>query len=126
MDDLSKSLPNATFKFGDAYDAFQSLIDRPYLYGAYYASWNSLGKSLSIRIVTVLIDAGFNNSHAPCCTLGRIRPTLTCTPLSTLCKDRSEHVFWDEYHPTDQANELIANEIFKKLDMKPINDTTNP
>ncbi|XP_042422125.1 GDSL esterase/lipase At1g74460-like [Zingiber officinale] len=99
LDDLSNSLPNATFKFGDAYDAFQSLIDRPYLYG-------------------------FNNSHAPCCTLGRIRPTLTCTPLSTLCRDRSEYVFWDEYHPTDQANEIIANEIIKKLDMKPINDTT--
>ncbi|XP_074565765.1 GDSL esterase/lipase At1g74460 [Curcuma longa] len=101
LDNLSNSLPNATFKFGDAYDAFQSLIDRPYLYG-------------------------FNNSHAPCCTLGRIRPTLTCTPLSTLCTDRSEYVFWDEYHPTDKANELIADEIIKKLEMKPINDTTNP
>ncbi|KAJ4761491.1 GDSL esterase/lipase [Rhynchospora pubera] len=98
MKDLSSSLPNATFRFGDAYDAFQDLINRPTVYG-------------------------FNNSHAPCCTLGKIRPTLTCTPLSTLCKDRSQYVFWDEYHPTDKANELIANEIVKKLGLS--NSTTN-
>lgn len=35
LDDLSNTLPNASFKFGDAYDAFQSLIDRPYMFGEY-------------------------------------------------------------------------------------------
>lgn len=51
MEDLSKSLPNATFKFGDAYDAFQSLIDRPYLYGATcYPSWNSLRKLIFFKL----------------------------------------------------------------------------
>ncbi|XP_065046073.1 GDSL esterase/lipase At1g74460-like isoform X1 [Musa acuminata AAA Group] len=101
LGNLSNTLPNATFRFGDAYDSFQDLIDRPYMYG-------------------------FNNSRAPCCSLGRIRPTLTCTPLSTLCEDRSQYVFWDEYHPTDQANELIANEIVTKLGFKPINETNTP
>ncbi|WOK94256.1 GDSL esterase/lipase [Canna indica] len=101
LDNLSSTLPNATFRFGDAYDSFQDLINRPYMFG-------------------------FNDSHAPCCSLGKIRPTLTCTPLSTLCKDRSKYVFWDEYHPTDQANELIANEIMTKLGYKPTNDTSNP
>jgi hypothetical protein len=24
-------------------------------------------------------------------------------------------VFWDEYHPSDSANELIANELIKKF-----------
>jgi len=49
LERLSASLPNATFRFGEAYDYFQDIIDRPYMYG-------------------------FNNSRAPCCTLGRIRP----------------------------------------------------
>ncbi|RRT56869.1 hypothetical protein B296_00009019 [Ensete ventricosum] len=101
LGNLSNTLPNATYRFGDAYDSFQDLIDRPYMYG-------------------------FNNSRGPCCSLGRIRPTLTCTPLSTLCEDRSQYVFWDEYHPTDQANELIANEIITKLGFKPINETNTP
>ncbi|RLM54616.1 GDSL esterase/lipase [Panicum miliaceum] len=97
---LSSSLPNATFRFGDAYDYFQDIIDRPYMHG-------------------------FNNSRAPCCTLGRIRPTLTCTPLSTLCKDRSKYVFWDEYHPTDRANELIALETLRKLNITVVNNATS-
>ncbi|GJN00233.1 hypothetical protein PR202_ga17649 [Eleusine coracana subsp. coracana] len=97
---LSSELANATFRFGEAYDFFQDIIDRPYMHG-------------------------FNNSRAPCCTLGRIRPTLTCTPLSTLCKDRSQYVFWDEYHPTDRANELIALETLRKLNITVSNNGTS-
>lgn len=33
LGNLSNTLPNATFRFGDAYDSFQDLIDRPYMYG---------------------------------------------------------------------------------------------
>ncbi|KAI4976026.1 hypothetical protein ZWY2020_049633 [Hordeum vulgare] len=98
--ELSASLPNATFQFGDVYDYFQDIIDRPYMHG-------------------------FNNSHAPCCTLGKVRPTLTCTPLSTLCKDRSKYVFWDEYHPTDRANELIALETLKRLNITVVANSTS-
>ncbi|ONK73852.1 uncharacterized protein A4U43_C03F240 [Asparagus officinalis] len=96
---LSSSLPNASYEFGDAYDFFQDLIVNPQAHG-------------------------FNNSDAPCCSVGKIRPTLTCTPISTLCADRSKYVFWDEYHPTDHANELIATEIMRKLGYKAVNDTS--
>jgi len=58
---------------------------------------------------------GSQNSDSPCCSFGRIRPALTCVPASTLCSDRSKYVFWDEYHPSDSANELIANELIKKF-----------
>ncbi|GFP95718.1 GDSL esterase/lipase at1g74460 [Phtheirospermum japonicum] len=53
---------------------------------------------------------------------------LTCIPASTLCKDRSKYVFWDEYHPSDSANQLIANEMIKKLGFKPVNqaDSNSP
>lgn len=33
LDDLSSSLPNATFKFGDAYDVVNNVISNPYNYG---------------------------------------------------------------------------------------------
>ena len=59
--------------------------------------------------------AGFTNSDSPCCSFGQIRPALTCIPASTLCKDRSKYVFWDEYHPSDRANQMIANELIKKF-----------
>ncbi|XP_051116667.1 GDSL esterase/lipase At1g74460 isoform X2 [Andrographis paniculata] len=101
MSELSATLPNATFKFGDAYDVVNDLITNPGKYG-------------------------FSNSDSPCCSFGRIRPALTCIPASTLCKDRSKYVFWDEYHPSDSANELIAKELIKKFGFKPVNETGSP
>lgn len=33
LENLSKTLPNATYQFGDAYNIFQDLINRPEIYG---------------------------------------------------------------------------------------------
>lgn len=71
-------------------------------------------------------DVGFENADSPCCSFGRIRPALTCIPASTLCKDRSKYVFWDEYHPSDSANQLIANELIKKFGFKRVDETGGP
>ncbi|KAJ8772996.1 hypothetical protein K2173_028173 [Erythroxylum novogranatense] len=100
-DKLSGQLPNASLRFGDAYDFVNDMITNPLKYG-------------------------FSNSNWPCCSLGNIRPAVTCTPVSTLCNDRSKYVFWDEYHPTDQANELIANELIKKFGFITANTTDAP
>ncbi|GMY15615.1 GDSL esterase/lipase At1g74460 [Fagus crenata] len=95
LDDLSTELPNATFRFGEAYDVVNEVINNPQKYG-------------------------FDNADAPCCSFYNIRPALTCVPASSLCKDRSKYVFWDEYHPTDSANELIANELIKKFGLSSV------
>ncbi|OAY47613.1 GDSL esterase/lipase At1g74460 [Manihot esculenta] len=101
IDSLPTKLANASFKFGDAYDVVNDVITNPTKYG-------------------------FKNSDSPCCSFGRIRPALTCVPASTLCKDRSVYVFWDEYHPSDSANALIANELIKKFGFLRVNDTNGP
>ncbi|KAL5749193.1 hypothetical protein ACOSP7_023796 [Xanthoceras sorbifolium] len=101
LDNVSTKLANASFRFGDAYDVVNDVITNPGKYG-------------------------FKNSDSPCCSFGRIRPALTCLPASTLCKDRSKYVFWDEYHPSDSANELIANELIKKFGFMGVNQTDAP
>ncbi|CAM8936901.1 hypothetical protein QQ045_012500 [Rhodiola kirilowii] len=98
LTELSSSLPNASFKFGDAYDVVNDVITNPSQYG-------------------------FQNSDSPCCSFGNIRPALTCVPASTLCKDRTKYVFWDEYHPSDAANEIIAKELIRKFGFKNVNET---
>ncbi|RDX71999.1 GDSL esterase/lipase [Mucuna pruriens] len=90
VDDLVKQFPDSRYRFGDAYDVVYDVISNPVKYG-------------------------FQNADSPCCSFWNIRPALTCVPASSLCKDRSKYVFWDEYHPTDSANELIANELIKKF-----------
>ncbi|PQQ10213.1 GDSL esterase/lipase [Prunus yedoensis var. nudiflora] len=100
-EDLSSKLPNASYRFGDAYDVVNDVISNPDKYG-------------------------FSNAETPCCSFGRIRPALTCIPASVLCKDRSKYVFWDEYHPSDSANELIARELIKKLGFLRVGETNGP
>ncbi|XP_047155655.1 GDSL esterase/lipase At1g74460-like [Vigna umbellata] len=90
VDDFGNHFPDSTYRFGDAYDVVYDVISNPNKYG-------------------------FQNSDSPCCSFWNIRPALTCVPASSLCKDRSKYVFWDEYHPTDSANELIADELIKKF-----------
>ena len=58
---------------------------------------------------------GFQNIDSPSCLFGNIRPVFTCVPTSSLCKDGSKDLFWDEYHPTDIPNELIENELIKEI-----------
>ncbi|GAU51562.1 hypothetical protein TSUD_192560 [Trifolium subterraneum] len=104
IDDLVKELPNSNYRFGDAYDVVSDLISNPLKYGL-----------TRVYACGAAYLARFQNSDSPCCSFGRIRPALTCVPASTLCSDRSKYVFWDEYHPSDSANELIANELIKKF-----------
>lgn len=35
-------------------------------------------------------------------------------------------MFWDEYHPSDKANELIANELIKKFGFSRVNQNGAP
>ncbi|KAL2961613.1 hypothetical protein AAZX31_17G098100 [Glycine max] len=101
VDDLAKDFPDSSYKFGDAYDVVYDVISSPNKYG-------------------------FQNADSPCCSFWNIRPALTCVPASSLCKDRSKYVFWDEYHPTDSANELIANELIKKFGLSNTNQGSVP
>ncbi|KAL8130327.1 hypothetical protein V2J09_019482 [Rumex salicifolius] len=101
--EISTALPNASFQFADSYDFVSNLISDPLRYGNL------------LRVCFFVIGEGFENSESPCCSFGRIRPALTCTPASELCKVRSKYVFWDEYHPSDAANQFIANELLTKF-----------
>ncbi|KAK8968530.1 GDSL esterase/lipase [Platanthera guangdongensis] len=55
--------------------------------------------------------AGFTEVKAGCCGLGNLNAKVACTPLSFLCPNPKEYVFWDLYHPTEAADEIIVNKI---------------
>ncbi|CAH8321099.1 unnamed protein product, partial [Eruca vesicaria subsp. sativa] len=60
-------------------------------------------------------EFGFRTACEACCgTEGRLARILTCGPTSSLCKDRSKHVFWNPYHPSEAAK-LISYIIADKL-----------
>ncbi|KAK8933676.1 GDSL esterase/lipase [Platanthera zijinensis] len=83
---LNSQLPGARFSFSNSYDIVLDLIQNPQSYG-------------------------FKVSTTSCCNVDTTVGGL-CLPNSKLCSNRSEYVFWDAYHPTDAANQVIADRLF--------------
>ena len=67
--------------------------------------------------------AGFTTVNKGCCGLGPYNGAIPCLPTLIPCHDRSAHLFWDPYHPTDKTNVLLGNAIYSGgLDViEPIN-----
>lgn len=55
---------------------------------------------------------GFADVKAACCGLGNLRARVPCVPLSTYCANRSNHIFWDLYHPTEAADRTFVDTVF--------------
>ncbi|KAK3232183.1 hypothetical protein Dsin_004064 [Dipteronia sinensis] len=47
-----------------------------------------------------------------CCGLGKLKAKIPCVPISTYCSNRSDHVFWDLYHPSQATARNFVDAIF--------------
>ncbi|XP_050226784.1 GDSL esterase/lipase At5g37690 [Mercurialis annua] len=95
---LNQKLPNAKFLFADTYGDVLDLINNPTSYG-------------------------FKISNTSCCNVDTTIGGL-CLPNSKLCNNRKDYVFWDAFHPSDAANQILADKFFKLLFSNP-NSTKN-
>ncbi|XP_034685260.1 GDSL esterase/lipase At4g16230-like [Vitis riparia] len=85
--ELSTSLGGSKFVYADVYSIVDDIIQN-------YESF------------------GFENGNSSCCYIaGRFGGLIPCGPPSKVCSDRSKYVFWDPYHPSDAANEIIATRL---------------
>ncbi|KAL0911365.1 hypothetical protein M5K25_019501 [Dendrobium thyrsiflorum] len=57
-------------------------------------------------------DYGFTEVKAACCGLGDLNAKVACTPFSSYCSNRTNHVFWDFYHPTQATAEILTAKLF--------------
>ncbi|KAK9741282.1 hypothetical protein RND81_03G094600 [Saponaria officinalis] len=97
---LNKVLPNAEFGFADTYNDVLDLINNPQEYG-------------------------FKISNTSCCNVDTTLGGL-CLPNSKLCTNRTDYVFWDAFHPSDAANEILAEKLFSNLFPKTRKNDTKP
>lgn len=86
---LNGRLPNAQFAFADTYPDVLDIINNPTTYG--------------LKV-----------SNTSCCNVDTTVGGL-CLPNSKLCKNRQEYVFWDAFHPSDAANQVLADKLFSRL-----------
>ncbi|KAE8667512.1 GDSL esterase/lipase [Hibiscus syriacus] len=69
---------------------------------------------------------GFTTSKIACCGQGPYNGLGLCTAASNLCPNRDVYAFWDPFHPTENANGIIADMILNGSPtyMSPMNLTT--
>ncbi|KAJ4850644.1 hypothetical protein Tsubulata_023979 [Turnera subulata] len=55
---------------------------------------------------------GFDVVDKGCCGVGRNNGQITCLPLQQPCQDRRKYLYWDAFHPTENANILLAKTTY--------------
>ncbi|XP_027342170.1 GDSL esterase/lipase At5g55050-like [Abrus precatorius] len=76
-----------SYSYFDTYASVQELIQNPTSYG-------------------------FVDVKSACCGIGELNAQFPCLPISKMCSNREDHIFWDPYHPTEAATRIFVNEIF--------------
>ncbi|KAK1429174.1 hypothetical protein QVD17_11378 [Tagetes erecta] len=57
-------------------------------------------------------DYGFFEARKACCGTGLVETSFLCNKESPgTCKNASEYVFWDGFHPSEAANKILANDL---------------
>ncbi|KAE9608624.1 putative triacylglycerol lipase [Lupinus albus] len=81
-------------------DALKTLVDQLNLdyNGSVFVFGNTYGTLADI--INNPNTHGFTVTDRACCG---------CLPMSTPCRNRSEYVFWDTYHPTQAVNNIIID-----------------
>ncbi|XP_062211718.1 GDSL esterase/lipase At5g55050-like [Phragmites australis] len=65
-----------------------------------------------LRYINQPAAYGFSEVKAACCGLGDMNAKIGCTPVSFYCANRTSHVFWDFYHPTEATARKLTSTAF--------------
>ncbi|KAJ3691271.1 hypothetical protein LUZ61_020435 [Rhynchospora tenuis] len=71
--------------------------------------------SILLDLVTNSSHYGFEEATRGCCGSGKVEATVLCNEeMSALtCEDTSKYLFWDAFHPTERAYELLVTPLVK-------------
>jgi len=64
--------------------------------------------------VNVFGGLGFEVADKGCCGTGYFEVGGLCNFLSQICSNRSNYIFWDSFHPTEKAYNIISSEVFDR------------
>ncbi|KAI4302905.1 hypothetical protein MLD38_038598 [Melastoma candidum] len=66
----------------------------------------------SMDILTNHKQYGFNITSDACCGLGKYNGWIMCLMPDMACADASNHIWWDQFHPTEAVNEILADNVW--------------
>ncbi|KAG8659040.1 GDSL esterase/lipase At5g08460 [Manihot esculenta] len=93
IEELGQELPDAKLTFCDLYEGAMNIIKNHDRYG-------------------------FNVTTNACCGLGKYKGWIMCIAPEMACSNASNHIWWDQYHPTDAVNAILADNVWNGLHTK--------
>ncbi|KAM0037729.1 putative triacylglycerol lipase [Helianthus debilis subsp. tardiflorus] len=68
-----------------------------------------------LNLITKPSDNGFFESRRGCCGSGIVETSLFCNARSIgTCSNATGYVFWDGFHPTEAANQILAQNLLEQ------------
>ncbi|KAJ0106238.1 hypothetical protein Patl1_17508 [Pistacia atlantica] len=61
---------------------------------------------------------GFDFTTDACCGLGKYKGWIMCISPEMACSNASNHIWWDQFHPTDAVNAILADNVWNGLHTK--------
>ncbi|XVE58082.1 hypothetical protein DITRI_Ditri04bG0141900 [Diplodiscus trichospermus] len=55
---------------------------------------------------------GFNATADACCGLGEYKGWIMCMSPEMACRNASNHIWWDQFHPTAAVNAILADNVW--------------
>lgn len=62
--------------------------------------------------------SGLNATADACCGLGEYKGFVMCLSPEMACSNASNHIWWDQFHPTDAVNAILADNVWNGLHTK--------
>ncbi|ESR52564.1 hypothetical protein CICLE_v10023992mg, partial [Citrus x clementina] len=90
VDELRQELPHIIVIFCDMYEGSMDIIKNHEHYG-------------------------FNATTDACCGFGKYKGWILCLSPEMACSNASNHIWWDEFHPTDAVNAILADNVWNGL-----------
>ncbi|XVF07773.1 hypothetical protein REPUB_Repub06bG0168600 [Reevesia pubescens] len=68
-----------------------------------------------LDMVTKPTDNGFFESRRACCGTGTLETSLLCNARALgTCSNATSYVFWDGFHPSEAANQVLAGDLLSQ------------
>ncbi len=84
------------------------------------AALDSLSQKPDINIIPVDVNSLFDEAIAAPTEFGFTNVTDSCLVGVVACANPNEYLFWDEFHPTTAAHELVGELAFSALETEPV------
>ncbi|RZR80001.1 hypothetical protein BHM03_00005869 [Ensete ventricosum] len=109
---LAKQLPGLKITIFDIYKPLHDLVTKPSKFGR-SCSWLNhhvhCCRRTNFRFSKLL---GFFEVRRGCCGSGMVETSLLCNQYSIgTCTNATGYVFWDSVHPSETANQVIADAL---------------